>query len=58
MILLEGINNKKVLEILSQDADILVEQIIATGYALNAIEGMATEQQSFQILIIQYIQIF
>ena len=48
LILLEGINNKKVLEILSQDADILVEQIIATGYALNAIEGMATEQQSFQ----------
>lgn len=42
LVLLEGVNNKKVLEILSKDADILVEQLIFTGYALNGIEGMAT----------------
>jgi glycosyltransferase involved in cell wall biosynthesis len=38
--LLEGVPNDRVMETL-RDADILVEQLIAGAYALNAIEGMA-----------------
>lgn len=40
-ILLEKVPNSEVLRILREEADILVEQIIFSGYALNAIEGMA-----------------
>lgn len=40
--LLEGIGNDEVLRILNEEADILVDQIIFPGYALNAIEGMAS----------------
>lgn len=39
--LIEKRPNKEVLEKLRNDADILVEQIIYSGYTLNAIEGMA-----------------
>ena len=39
--LLEGIKNVEVRNILSIEADILVEQIIGTGHGLNALEGMA-----------------
>ena len=41
LILLEGVQNDKVRQILHEDADILVEQLIL-GFALSAIEGMAT----------------
>jgi glycosyltransferase involved in cell wall biosynthesis len=41
LLLLEGIQNADVRRILTSDADILVEQIIAPGYAMNAVEGMA-----------------
>jgi glycosyltransferase involved in cell wall biosynthesis len=41
LVLLEKIKNDKVRELLYSDADILVEQLIL-GYALSAIEGMAT----------------
>jgi glycosyltransferase involved in cell wall biosynthesis len=41
LILLERVQNDKVREIMQQ-ADILVEQLIFVGYALSAIEGMAT----------------
>ncbi len=40
-LLIEKKQNDEVREILTQKADILIEQIIATAYALNAIEGMA-----------------
>ena len=40
--LLEKLPNDKVLKILNEEADILVEQIIFTGYALSGIEGMAS----------------
>jgi glycosyltransferase involved in cell wall biosynthesis len=41
-ILLENIPNGKVLKILKEEADILVEQIIFSGYAMSGIEGMAS----------------
>ncbi len=41
LVLLEKIKNDKVMELLYKDADILVEQLIL-GYALSAVEGMAT----------------
>lgn len=40
--LVQGKKNDEVREILNKHTDILVEQIIAPGYALSAIEGMAT----------------
>jgi glycosyltransferase involved in cell wall biosynthesis len=42
-ILLEGIENSKIASYLSQEADILIDQLIAQGYALNALEGMSSE---------------
>ena len=42
LILLEGVSNDKVRKIMREEADILVEQIIVTCYALSGIEGMAT----------------
>lgn len=41
LILLEGVKNDEVRRLM-QEADILAEQFIATGYALSAIEGMAS----------------
>jgi glycosyltransferase involved in cell wall biosynthesis len=41
LILIENKPNEEVKAILQKKADILIEQIIATGYALSAIEGMA-----------------
>lgn len=41
LILLENIQNHEVRNTLRNCADILVEQLIFTGYALNALEGMA-----------------
>lgn len=40
-LLLEKIKNTEVLRILREEADILVEQIIFSGYAMSGIEGMA-----------------
>jgi glycosyltransferase involved in cell wall biosynthesis len=40
-ILLEKVKNIEVLRILREEADILVEQIIFSGYAMSGIEGMA-----------------
>ena len=40
--LLEGIPNNKISRVLSEEVDILVDQVIFQGYALNAIEGMAS----------------
>jgi glycosyltransferase involved in cell wall biosynthesis len=42
LMLLEGIPNSEVMKIFIDRADVLVEQLIAPGYALSAIEGMAT----------------
>jgi glycosyltransferase involved in cell wall biosynthesis len=42
LVLLEEIPNSEVLKIFVERADVLVEQLIAPGYALSAIEGMAT----------------
>jgi hypothetical protein len=42
LILLEGVKNSEVKRIMSEDADILVEQLIFTGYALSGLEGMAS----------------
>lgn len=42
LILLEGIPNTQVREIMLDKADILAEQFIFIGYALSGIEGMAT----------------
>ncbi|MBT3667847.1 MAG: aminotransferase [Opitutae bacterium] len=39
--LLEKLKNYEVKKILQQDTDILVEQIIFTGHALNGLEGLA-----------------
>ena len=39
--LLEGLKNFEVKDVLVKNTDILVEQIIFTGYALNGLEGMA-----------------
>jgi hypothetical protein len=40
--LIEGVPNSEVKRILHEEADILADQFIATGYALNSIEGMAS----------------
>lgn len=42
LLLLENISNQEVKRILETEADIHVEQIIYCGYALSAIEGMAS----------------
>ena len=41
-VLLENFKNSEVKVILTSQADILIDQILATGYALNAVEGMAS----------------
>lgn len=41
LVLIEGVQNSEVRRILTHDVDILVDQLVATGYALNAMEGMA-----------------
>jgi len=41
LLLLEQVPNKYVLEVLNRDVDVLVEQIIAPGYGLSAVEGFA-----------------
>lgn len=40
LVLLEKISNDEVIRILQEEADILAEQFIATGYAMSALEGM------------------
>ncbi len=40
--LIEGKQNSELRRILAEDTDILVEQLIATGHGLNAVEGMAS----------------
>lgn len=42
LILLEKLQNDRVREILNQEADILVEQLIATGHGMNGLEGLAS----------------
>lgn len=42
LILIEGVQNSELRRILAEETDILVEQLIATGHGLNAVEGMAT----------------
>nr|WP_287938058.1 hypothetical protein [Algoriphagus sp.] len=42
LILLEKLQNSEVKQILEEDADILVEQLIATGHGMNGLEGMAS----------------
>lgn len=42
LILLENLQNSEVKRILEEEADILVEQLIATGHGLNAMEGLAS----------------
>lgn len=42
LILIERMQNSEVKKILQEGADILVEQIIFSGYALSGLEGMAT----------------
>lgn len=39
--LLEGVSNVRVREVLLNETDILVDQLVFSGYALNGIEGMA-----------------
>jgi hypothetical protein len=42
LVLLEGLQNDEIRRIfIREDIDILVDQVIATGYALNAVEGLA-----------------
>ncbi|ABW30714.1 glycosyltransferase [Acaryochloris marina] len=41
LILIEKIQNEEVRKIFQGEVDILVEQLIATGHGINAIEGMA-----------------
>jgi hypothetical protein len=41
LVLLEGYQNDEIRRIFTHDIDVLVDQIIATGYALNAVEGLA-----------------
>ena len=41
-ILLEKVSNEEVWHLLTSEADILVEQIIFTGYAMSGLEGMAS----------------
>ena len=40
--LLEKISNIEVCRILQKETDILIDQIICTGYAMNALEGLAS----------------
>lgn len=42
LILVEGKKNSEVRRLMAEEADILVEQLIFVGYALSAIEGMAS----------------
>lgn len=42
LILLEKLQNSQVKQILEQEADILVEQLIATGHGMNGLEGLAS----------------
>ncbi len=42
LILIENLQNQQVKQILNENVDILVEQIIATGHGMNALEGMAS----------------
>lgn len=42
LILLEKVQNDVVRKIFREDADILVEQLVATGHGFNAVEGMAS----------------
>lgn len=42
LVLIEGMQNTQVREMLRTDIDILVEQVVATGHGLNALEGMAS----------------
>jgi glycosyltransferase involved in cell wall biosynthesis len=42
LLLLEKVTNERVLEILSKEVDVLVEQIVAPGYGLSGVEGLAT----------------
>ena len=42
LILLEKKSNEEVKAIMSSEADLLVEQLVFTGYALSGIEGMAS----------------
>jgi hypothetical protein len=42
LILLEGVPNESVREIFSNSAHVLVEQLIAPGYAMNGVEGLAS----------------
>jgi hypothetical protein len=42
LILLEKVQNEVVRKIFREDADILVEQLVATGHGFNAVEGMAS----------------
>lgn len=41
LILVEGVQNSEVRRLM-QEADILAEQFVATGYAMSAVEGMAS----------------
>jgi hypothetical protein len=41
LVLLEGYQNDEIRRIFTHDVDVLVDQIVATGYALNAVEGLA-----------------
>ncbi len=40
--LIENISNLRVRDILCSEAHVLVEQLIATGYAMNGVEGLAS----------------
>jgi glycosyltransferase involved in cell wall biosynthesis len=42
LLLLEKIHNTEVRRCLAEEADILVEQLIATGHGLNGLEGLAS----------------
>jgi glycosyltransferase involved in cell wall biosynthesis len=43
LLLIRNMPNSEVQRILSEDADILLEQLIATGHGINALEGMACD---------------
>jgi hypothetical protein len=42
LVLLEGLPNDQVREVFSSQAHVLVEQLIAPGYAMNGVEGLAS----------------
>jgi hypothetical protein len=42
LILIENMKNEEVRRIMFEEADILIEQLIFSGYALSGLEGMAT----------------